>query len=189
LPAVRVLKLRGAGHRRRITAAQIDPSGRFILYSKREKDVKTATLIREIATGKETVFGSASIGPYLSVPRWSRDGKFLLGVDLRSGDSPELYDIVVCAVATESCRRLTTRAFRPIWSSNGNRIYFLRAKPGGEREVWSISSEGGDEKQIVALRPMNPITRNWDVSPEEEIVYIHFKEGRHELWLRDLPTT
>src|SRR4030095_1304699 len=59
------------------TAAQVDPTDRFIAYGKVERGISAATVIREIDAGKETVFR-----PSLANPRWSRDGRWLLGTDL-----------------------------------------------------------------------------------------------------------
>jgi eukaryotic-like serine/threonine-protein kinase len=163
------------------TVAQVDPTERFIAYSQREKGIHVATVVREIATGKETVFR-----PSLDDARWSKDGRWLLGTDIPS-DSRAFGDIVVCSVATGACRKLATRGAWPIWSSDGARIIFQRWKSADASEVWSISFEGGDEKLVGELRPLGPLRTAYHVSPKGEIVYVRFNQGRHELWLADLP--
>jgi Tol biopolymer transport system component len=162
-------------------AAQVDPTDRFIAYSQREKGIHVANVIREIATGKETVFR-----PSFDDARWSKDGRWLLGTDLAS-DSSAFGDIVVCSVATGVCRKLATGGAWPIWSTDDSRIIFQRWKSAIASEVWSISFGGRDEKLIGELQPLNPLAKFYDVSPKGEIVYVRFNQGRHELWLADLP--
>lgn len=161
--------------------AQVDPKGRLIAYVKQEKDHPPVTIIREIETGKETVFESS-----FSDPQWSKDGKAILGTGLTSGNSPARIEISICTVQTGACRQLT-RGRIPRWSSDGSRVYFLRnSKEGAGKELWSISAAGGDEKQLGVLR-FHPIGTLYDVSPKGEIVYVRFNPGQPELWLADFP--
>ena len=150
-------------------------------YVKQEKDRPPVTMIREIETGKETVFKSL-----FRDPQWSRDGKAILGTDLAPGNSPALREISICTVQTGACRQLT-RGRIPRWSSDGSRVYFLRDSKSGEgKELWSILPAGGDEKQLGVLR-FHPIGAFYDVSPKGEIVYVRFNPGKPELWLADFP--
>jgi eukaryotic-like serine/threonine-protein kinase len=162
--------------------AQVDPTGQFIAYAKREKNITVATLIREIATGKETVFRQS-----LRDPRWSKDGRWILGTELTSSDSDFFGDIVICSADARACRKLATRGGTPRWSGDGSRVYFARFKSRTSRQLWSVSAEGEDERLIGELQPLKPNEHFWDVSPRGEIVYVRFNQGRHELWLADLP--
>ena len=140
-----------------------------------------ATIIREIESGKETVFG---IPP--RYPRWSADGKWILGTSLRASKFRGwVGEISICSVETGNCRQLSKDARCPRWSADGSRVFFLRnGKAPNENELWSISVTGEDEKQIGSLQ-MHEISSYYDVSRSGEIVYVRFNPGRQELWLSD----
>jgi eukaryotic-like serine/threonine-protein kinase len=162
-------------------AAQVDPQGKLIAYVRQEKDSPPTTMIREIETGKETVFKGL-----FRDPEWSKDGKSILGTDLTTGSAPAQRTISVCAVETRSCRQIT-RGRLPRWSRDGSQIYFLRdSKSGSGKELWSISADGANEKMIGVLQ-FHPIGSFYDVSPKNEIVYVRFNPGKSELWLVDFP--
>jgi len=161
--------------------AQVDPQGRLIAYVKRERDRPRVTVIREIETGKETIFKTS-----FDDPQWSKDGRAILGTDLTSDGSRMIREISICAVETAACRKLT-RGETPRWSGDGSRVCFLRDSKSGEgKELWSVAAGGGDEKQLGALR-FHPIGPFYDVSPKGEIVYVRFDPGKSELWFADLP--
>jgi serine/threonine protein kinase/dipeptidyl aminopeptidase/acylaminoacyl peptidase len=162
------------------SAAEVDPQDKLIAYVRQEKDRPPVTTIRVIETGKETVFKSSFMER-----QWSRDGKAILGMEVPS-DSTAVREISICSVETGACRQLTQGRV-PRWSSDGSRVYFLRdSKSGGGQELWSMSSQGGDEKQIGVLR-FHPIGTFYDVSPKGEIVYVQYNPGKPELWLADFP--
>jgi eukaryotic-like serine/threonine-protein kinase len=162
-------------------AAQVDPQGKLIAYVRQEKDRPPTTMIREIETGKETVFKAL-----FRDPQWSKDGKAILGTDLTPGSALALRMISICAVETGVCRQLT-RGRLPRWSSDGSRIYLLReSKSGSAKELWSISTEGTNEKMVDVLQ-FHPIGLSYDVSPKDEIVYVRYQPGKSELWLADFP--
>ena len=161
--------------------AQVDPQGELIAYVKQEKDGPPTTMIREIETGKETVFK-----PLLRDPQWSKDGKSILGTDLTHGSDPALREISICAVDSSACRQIT-RGRIPRWSTDGSLIYFLRdSKSGSGKELWSIYVGGGNERLIGVLQ-FHPIGAFYDISPKGEIVYVRFNPGRSELWLAEFP--
>ncbi|MGH9907565.1 MAG: hypothetical protein ACRD8U_18500, partial [Pyrinomonadaceae bacterium] len=66
--------------------------------------------------------------------------------------------------------------------------YFYRTgefKDG--KQLWSITSEGADEKHIGDLRPMERIGEFFDVSPTGQAVWIRYQAGKQELWLSGFP--
>jgi serine/threonine protein kinase len=162
-------------------AAQVDPQGKLIAYVKQDKNSPPLTAIREIETGKESVFKTS-----LRDPQWSRDGKSILGTDLTLGNAPELRQISICAIGTGDCRPLT-RGRLPRWSKDGTHVYFLRdGKSPQGKELWVISPASHEEKLLGMLR-MHPIGAFYDVSPEGTIVYVRYSPGKPELWLADFP--
>jgi hypothetical protein len=159
----------------------VDPQGKLIAYARQEKKGPPTTMIREIETGKETVFKAL-----LREPKWSKDGKSILGTDLTHGSDLALREIAICAVDSSSCRQIT-RGFIPRWSTDGSLIYFLRnSKSGSGKELWSISAQGGNERLIGVLQ-FHPIGPFYDISPTGEIVYVRFNPGKSELWLAEFP--
>ncbi len=161
------------------TDAQVDPQGKRVAYIKLKKGIPSATIIRDLESGQEKPLHSA-----LTLARWSPDGKFLVGASGVSHLSLQ-GDVSICPVDVGPCRKLTLGAF-PVWPRDGSRIYFLRlTKPAEGAEVWVISPSGSGERRVAQLRPMDPINSFYDVSPNGQIVYTHFKPGKHELWLSD----
>ena len=160
---------------------QVDPTGKLLVCSKMENGETVATIIREIESGNETVFGIP-----LRYPRWSADGKWILGTS-RSASKFRGWvgEISICSVESGTCRQLTKDSKCPRWYADGSRVFFLRSgKAQYEEELWSISVTGEDEKQIAKLQ-MHDISSYYDVSSKGEIVYVRFNPGRHELWLMD----
>jgi Tol biopolymer transport system component len=80
-------------------------------------------------------------------PRWSPDGKRVVFVSSRSGQS----DIYVLSVDTGSAQRLTSDAathLKPSWSRDGRFIYFSSDRTG-RPQIWKAPVEGGDPVPIT----------------------------------------
>jgi len=139
-------------------------------------------MIRDLTTGGETAFTQL-----LRFVRWSRDGKFIAGTNIKERWSDA--EITVCAVDGGVCRALT-RGWFPQWSSDGTLIYFYKVSSlrDGE-ELWAISRDGVGERKVVDLRPLHPIGEFSDVASTGQIVWVQYRAGKHELWLRDLPAS
>jgi Tol biopolymer transport system component/DNA-binding winged helix-turn-helix (wHTH) protein len=158
--------------------ARVDPGGTRIMYSKLDRGVVVQTMIRDIASGKETAFTMP-----LRNPQWSPDGRFVAGVDV-SDTQPPMGPIAVCAVDGGECRRIA-RGSIPRWSVDGRRLYVLRAaESADDRELWSVSIDGTQETRVTALRSFNPIDA-YDVSRTGDVVWIQYRRGRSEVWLAD----
>ena len=71
-----------------------------------------ATMIRDLATGAET-----AITQLLRFPRWSGDGKLIIGTKIKE---PWSYsEIPLCPVDGGLCGALT-RGYHPHWASDGS---------------------------------------------------------------------
>lgn len=159
----------------------VDPQEKLIAYSQSENGLVVGTFLREIAAGRDTLFKKQ-----LYEPQWSQDGQWILGAEVNSGTRGDVFgDILICSVATAECRKLATRGNRPVFSHDGSRIYFHRFK-GSNRDVYSVSIDGADEKLVAELKPLPPYNNFTDVSPKGEVVYIKFKPGKPELWMTEL---
>jgi Tol biopolymer transport system component len=158
--------------------ARVNPTEKKVVYSKLEKGTSVATMIRDIATGKETQFKQT-----LDLARWSPDGRSILGVDPASSTDGGVHgDILVCPVDTGACRKVASNGHFPIWSEGDSRIYFER----NGSEIWSVPSQGGKENLVVQRTQVDPIAGEYDVSSQGKIVYVQFKQGRQGLWMADL---
>ena len=162
--------------------AHVDPQDKLVAHSPIESGfVIIGTFIREIATGKETLFRKR-----MYEPQWSKDGLWILGAEVNSGTTGDAFgDIVVCLVSTGECRKIAIRANRPIWSHDGSRVYFHRFRPQN-RGLFSVSIDGTDERLVAELGPLPPYNNFSDVSPKGEVAYVQFKPGKPELWMMDL---
>ena len=159
----------------------VDPEEKLIAYSQKDKGLVTGTFFREVGTGKETLFRKL-----MFEAQWSKDGQRILGTEVNSGVRGDWFgDIVICVVSTGDCRKIAARGNRPIWSHDGSRVYFHRYK-GLNRDLFSVSIDGTDERRVAELRPMSTYGNFSDVSPKGEVVYVQFKAGRPELWMLEL---
>ena len=160
--------------------AQVDAEGRRIIYSTLDRGEVAATMVRDIATGREAPFAFVVV-----LPRWSHDGRFVVGTASASSKRP-MGDVTVCPVEGGPCRRVAT-GFGQCWSGDDSRVYFLRAGSFADgRELWSVSREGGDERHVIDLRPTRARGRYCDVSPKGEVAWVEYTAGRQELWTMNL---
>ena len=159
--------------------ARVDPQGKRIIYSKMDRGIAVAAMIRDIAKGTE-----AALSLPLRNMRWSHDGQFIVGTDVPSRNW-ELSEITICAVEGEACRKVT-KGRSPHWSHNDALIYFFKFSDFDGESLWVISREGSNERKIMDLRPMHPISNFFDVSPQGQIVWLQYRRGKNELWLADL---
>jgi Tol biopolymer transport system component len=157
--------------------ARVDPEGKKIVYSKLDRNSPVATMIRDIESGREAAFTAL-----LHLQRWSPNGRFIIGADFSSSRWP-LGDIKICPADGGPCR-VMAKGYFPRWSQDGMRIYFLRVISGG-REVWSVSSDGTDEKKIMVMMPIEPNGTFFDVAADGRIVWVKYIEGKSELWFSD----
>jgi Tol biopolymer transport system component len=161
------------------SSAEVDPYGVTVAYPHVKEQQTSATVIRQLATGSETVLDMV-----LNSPRWSPDAQTIVGWQ----PAPEAGTsrVVSCAVRQGTCQVLMERGSAPVVVPDGTRILFLRqAGTLGARELWSIRPDGHDAKQIALLRPFG-LDATFDVSRRGEIVFVQRRETRAELWQADL---
>jgi serine/threonine protein kinase/WD40 repeat protein len=113
-------------------------------------------------------------------PSWSPSGgEILINEDpiidpmARSGTKGQLWAI---EVASGKRRPLTTPmdAVQASWSPNGHRIAFWGVHRGGQRDIWTIASSGGDPKPVTTDEALdwNPI---W--APDGRHLYFASERG------------
>jgi len=153
-------------------AAQVDPTGRFAVYTLDTRGEQPAALVRDLQNGQETALALP-----LAIPRWSPGGDSVLG--------QHRGEIAVCPADGGECDSVT-KGVQPVWSGDGSRIFYLDAYRE-QPELWSATVSGKDQRKIADLGLFRYIDIHFDASPSDQIVYAPWQEGRHELWLADLP--
>ncbi len=152
---------------------QVDPAGKHVVYTLQEHGERKASLVRDLATGQERALALPMSGLH-----WSRDGETVLGV---SG-----ADIAACPASGGACTILA-RGYQPRWSADASRIFFLRS--GGNRlkpELWRMDVRSRKEQRIGFLGPFQPMDVHFDVSKTDQVIWVQYREGRHELWMGEL---
>jgi TolB protein len=71
----------------------------------------------------------------------------------------------------------------PVWSPDGEYIYFLSGKGKQAHDIWRISISGKRKEQVTAGQ-----LYNFDLafSPRGEMAFSNNRTGNYEIWLRDL---
>jgi len=73
------------------------------------------------------------------------------------------------------------------WSDDDRTIYFLRPTgPGPMRELWSVTPDGRDERKVADIGPFFAVDVHFDVLGHDKVVWVQYREGRHELWRADM---
>ncbi len=154
--------------------AQPDPTGNWLVYTKRSRGEMTATVIRNLATGEER-----TLPRVLDDPRWSHSGDRITGYDARN-------EIYICSVRDDQYRKITSGT-NPVWSADDARLFFQRKGPLEDgAELWAIELSGEKpEEKVFELRPMLPIELFYDVSINDEIAWAQLQPGSRQLWLLD----
>ena len=138
----------------------------------------TATLIRNINSGIEE-----KIDLQLQNPRWSQDGKRIVGNVFLAGQRDGV--IYICPPGPGACNKLTT-GYQASWFNNST-VYFLRiAKPSDSADLYRIDIRTRVETHVTVLRSLAATIHMYDVSPQGQIVYIQYSRGGQELWLADV---
>jgi Tol biopolymer transport system component len=62
----------------------------------------------------------------------------------------ELWVVNVASGARRQLTRLPLDAVQPRWSPNGHRVAFWGLRPGGQRDLWTVSPSGGESSVVAA---------------------------------------
>lgn len=166
--------------------AYADPLGRAVVYMRSENKQPTASVIRDLQTGSETVLELRLD----ALVRWFRDGQAVVGSQTARADGrpalSNLSNVVLCHAGTGKCQEIT-RGSRPTPSGDGSRIFFFRQtdSPSAQRELWSVARDGRNEKRIGTLGPFGFDT-HFDVSLDDRIVFVQSRRGKAEIWRAEL---
>lgn len=158
--------------------AQVSPDGKKIIYTKLDRGKAVATMIRDVASGKEKAFDLI-----LRQAHWSHDGKSIVGIDLSKGGwtNPE---IMICTAEGNPCRKIAIGAL-PEWSDDDSKIYFQTSGNSDGKTIRVVSREGGEPSKMANLSPMEFIGPFYAVSSQREVIWIKYEQSKSELWLAD----
>jgi eukaryotic-like serine/threonine-protein kinase len=162
-----------------VLGAWLDPAGRSVAFTDQGSSSRKSAGIRDLATGVEH-----PLGQLIYVNSWTRDGSAVLGMD-------DENRIMRCPRDGGSCETLGTGRM-PVPSADGSRIFFQRfGRALHDRtlqsiEVWVMSAEGKDPRRLATLEVVSSLATRFDVSPQDELVWVQFRRGKEELWLAQL---
>jgi len=163
--------------------AHVDSSGRFIVYSRLDRGIPIATMIRNIKTGEEKVFNAL-----LDRPRWSKNGEWIIGGNFKDANEPEGEGVILCAYQNADCRQLTDVGLLPQWSQDESKIYFVRAFPKGQT-LWMMDAKTETvPEQISTMEPILPIGNFYDITTDNHVFWVRLEQSDSELWQMDLST-
>jgi Tol biopolymer transport system component len=150
-------------------SAAPSPDDRRLAYTVHGPDGRDeGAFIRDLETGGET-----KLSVPLHDPRWSQDGRRLLGAwDAQAW---------MCQADSGECLAIT-KGDSPVWAADERRILLLRPRTRVEGEVWSVALDGSDERKVVNVGPFRVIDVAFDVAPGGQVIWAEFNQGRHELW-------
>jgi Tol biopolymer transport system component len=168
-------------------SAWVDPTDRAVAYEVAgggPNQPKT-TLVRDLATGKETALGRAIAGP-----RWSPDSRTIFGTFVSpdpGGDVWNRWNVAACPADGQPCRTLV-RGFRPIPFRDGVRFFYVRDTGAAlaMREVWTALLDGTNARKVADIGPLQTNAWDYDILPTGQIVFARVNASRRELWAADL---
>lgn len=158
--------------------AQVSPDGRSVAYTVAKEgapDVPEAAFVRDLATGTRTRLAVA-----LVLPRWSHDGRSLVGHTWRENQGH------VCPANGERCTAIGF-AILPSFSRDDTKIYFLCPGAAEGSIVLCVKERDGSGSKGVAELPQfyneNP---QLIVSQQGKLPWVQLRSSRRELWIADL---
>jgi Tol biopolymer transport system component len=122
------------------------PDGRFIAFDSRPEGRSSIYVMRPDGAQLRRVNTGVSDS---SIPIWSIDGKWLYFAGNADG-ADRIFKIPV--EGGEATRITKGEGTNPRVSSDGRRIYYSRSLR--EFDIWSVSTEGGDERRLAGLPPL-----------------------------------
>lgn len=114
-------------------------------------------------------------------PAWSPVGNEITFSEQNIGD-PTLVQggrVSIVAVATGE-RRLMGEGYQPHWSPNGHRIAYFHINPRAERDIWTVSANGGEPVAVTADAALdwNPV---WSANGQH-LYFSSDRGGSFDVW-------
>ncbi|MEO5719501.1 MAG: hypothetical protein ABIR29_13150 [Chthoniobacterales bacterium] len=150
--------------------AGVDPEQKRIVYTRMDRGLAAATMLRDIQSGKETAFTL----PLLRC-RWSHDGKFVAGSYFPGGQWKQ-SEIQVCTVADNTFEKIVSGYF-PKWAEDDSRLFYAANGDFVGTEVWSVSRDGTEPRKAAELHPITSVNNFFAVS-QGRIVWVRFEQSK-----------
>jgi Tol biopolymer transport system component len=160
---------------------QVDPEGTRVVFERGDGEVTDATIIRDLASGRETILPVA-----LRFPRWTANGQAVIGTQSVSESDGQVRQRIVTCATDGPCHPLTEGS-QPVPSGDGSRVFFLRPSPSGApfRELWSIDRDGRNDRQHGTLGPFLVSAIHYDVSIHHQVVWAVLRSGENRIWMSE----
>jgi len=163
--------------------ADADTSDQRIIYSVLDRGLPTATLIRDIETGAESVFHTT-----LKWPQWSSDESQVLGTRFAGQPGSGAAgngDVTICQVEEPRCRTVAEGRI-PRWSHDNSKVFFTRVTEDG-LEVWASSAlDTGNPERVRGNLEVAPYNEFIDVGTEDRVVWVRGNPFS-SLWMTRIP--
>lgn len=121
----------------------------------------------------------------IEAAQWSVDGTELIGWFRQTGE------LLICNPDSAACRNLENDGeivigTRPMWSNDGQHIYFVRFNDDGECcMLWRVNRDGGDKQQIVELSGHDLQNSYYGIDADGKIFHNYLDHSTDEIWLAD----
>ena len=136
------------------------------------------TLVRELGESAEI-----ELPVPIEAAQWSIDGKELIGWFRQTGE------LLICNPEAATCRNIESDGksvigTRPLWSNDGQQIYYLRFNDEGECcTLWRVDADGANKKQIAELPGHDMQNSYYGIDADGNIFYNHLDRSTDEIWL------
>jgi Tol biopolymer transport system component/DNA-binding winged helix-turn-helix (wHTH) protein len=135
------------------------------------------TVVRSLGEGEEI-----ELAVPIEAARWSPDGAELVGFFRKTGE------IMICTPGEATCRVIESggdslTGYRPTWSADGGRIYFLQQTGDGKCcDLQVIDRNGAGHTRLATLHGFNRRDSNYAVR-NGAVFYNHIDTSSEEIWL------
>jgi eukaryotic-like serine/threonine-protein kinase len=156
----------------------VSPDGRRVAYTGSRNDGPEAAVVSEFATVTRT-----RLAQVLQEPRWSHDGRFLVG-NIEADNQ-----IFICPPTGKPCTAVgSAKGDYPFWSQDDSQVFFV--VPGTSPTTWElriVNRDGTGEKQIAEMPEISfPLGFSPGISRKGTVPWVQLRPGRHELWMAEL---
>jgi len=174
LPELKQTRLTSNSSEIPVLSGAVSPDGKDVAYSD-SRGLHLKVLGTAEARTLSWPLGSAS-GATWNVAGWFPDGTQLLTNLVEPGGRSSTWAV---SVVGENPRQLRDDATAQAVSPDGSRIAFTTGAPNYDREIWTMSAQGGDPQRVLEAGE-NESLANVQWSPEGE--RIAYAKGRQTRW-------
>ncbi len=151
------------------------PDGEHLLVGGRQQGLMKIS----IKSGRETKINLP--WPGITDAAISPDGK-QIAFAANVTDGVDIYHIWVANADGSGPRKLTTMPYlqhEPVWSRDGEWVYFLSGKGGQSHDIWRVSVKDKRKEQLTAGQLYH---FELALSVEGELAYSSNRSGNYEIW-------